>query len=181
MEEETYKVYPHNPPHLFINGSVYMVTGATLSKAPILKTDRHKSSFCDTLFERAKVRGWELQAWVVLDNHYHFIAQSPENAKSLVRLIRELHSITAIGFNQLDDIAGRTVWYNYWDSCINYETSFLARLNYIHQNPIKHGMVEKAEDYPFCSYRWFITKGDSELQRKVREQPIDRVHVEDNF
>jgi putative transposase len=158
-----------------------MVTGATLYKARILRTDKHKLLFCNTLFERAEIYGWELQACAVLDNHYHFVAQSPTNAQSLVRLIRELHSITAIGCNHLDGVAGRRVWYNYWDSCITYETSYLARLHYIHQNPVKHGVISRVEDYPYCSYRWFIDNGELELQKKVLEQSVDRIRVEDDF
>ncbi len=176
-----YKVYPHNPPHLFMAGAIYMVTGATLYKSPILQTDQHKLLFCKVLFERAQICGWELQAWAVLNNHYHFISQSPEEPQTLVRLIRELHSITAIGFNRLDGVAGRRVWYNYWDSCISYETSYLARLNYVHQNPVKHGVVQKAENYPFCSYRWFLEQGDSGFQDKVFNQPIDQIKVVDDF
>jgi putative transposase len=181
MEEDIYKTSPHKPPHLFISGAVYMVTGATLFKTPILRTDKHKLLFCNTLFERAETCGWELHAWAILDNHYHFVAQSPANAQSLVRFIRELHSITAIAFNHLDGVAGRRVWYNYWNSCITYETSYLARLHYVHQNPVKHGVIARAEDYPYCSYRWFIANGEPELQRKVFEQPVDRIRVEDDF
>jgi len=181
MEKVISRASPHNPPHTFISGAVYMVTGATLYKTPIMKTDTHKTLFCTTLFERADICGWELQTWAVLDNHYHFIAESPENAHSLVPFIRELHSITAIGFNRLDGTSGRRVWYNYWDSCITNETSYLARLHYVHQNPVKHGATAISEDYPFCSYRWFISTGEPGLQNQVFSQPLDRVLIEDDF
>jgi putative transposase len=179
--DEIYKVYPHNPPHLFVAGAIYMVTGATLYKAPILHTDPNKVLFCSVLFERAQIVGWELQAWAVLDNHYHFIARSLEDSRTLARLILELHSITAIGFNRLDGTPGRRVWYNYWDSCLTYEASYLARLNYVHQNPVKHGAVQKAEDYPFCSYRWFLEEGESEFRQKVFNQPMEKIKVADDF
>lgn len=143
--------------------------------------DSFKDFFLRTLFQRANLLGWVLQAWAILHNHYHFIAKAPENAASLAVLIRQLHSITAIEFNQRENTPGRQVWYNYWDTCLTYEKSYLARLNYVHMNPVKHGLVEDASEYPFCSYRWFIEQGAAELKTLVFEQPIDRVKVEDDF
>jgi putative transposase len=178
---ETYKIHLHNPPHLFRPGTLYMVTGATLYKKRILNDDPHKALFCRILFERAALLGWELHAWAVLDNHYHFVAQSPEDPTTLVRLIREVHSISAIELNRLDNAPGRRVWYNYWDSCIDYETSYLARLLYVHLNPVKHGVVENADEYEFCSYRWFLECGESDFRKRVMEQPIDRVRIMDDF
>ena len=55
---------------------------------------------CDILFERTKHWGWRLGAWAVLENHYHFIARAPENALTLEKLIRQLHSKTAVALNK---------------------------------------------------------------------------------
>lgn len=179
--EEIYKVYPNNPPHYYLSNAMYMVTGAILQKKSIIVSNAFKSFFLHTLFERADHLGWALQAWAVLHNHYHFIARALENASSLAELIRQLHSITAIEFNRRDHFPGRQVWYNYWDTCLTYEKSYLARLHYVHMNPVKHGLVEDAVEYPFCSYRWFLEQGDAELKVLVFEQPIDRVKVVDDF
>jgi putative transposase len=172
-----YKTYLHRPPHLFMPDTVYIVTGGVLGRRPVLKGDRHKAIFCEALFGRSEELGWLLEAWAVLGNHYHFIARSPGDALSLVTLIRKLHSITAILFNRLDGTPGRRVWQNYWDSCVTNETSYLARLHYVHLNPVKHGVVERAEDYPFCSYRWFLDRAETEWQVRVMSQPIDRIRV----
>jgi putative transposase len=117
----------------------------------------------------------------ILENHYHFISQAPENARTLEKLIRQFHSKSALELNRLDKTPGRKVWYNYWDTCITNETSYLARMHYIHLNFVKHGLVEMAEDYPFCSYRWFLEKADAEFRDRVMSQPMDRIDIEDDF
>jgi putative transposase len=149
---EIYKSYPHNPPHYFRANSMYMVTGSILYKDLLMAQDHRKEFFLRTLFDRAELLGWSLEAWAVLGNHYHFIAQAPEDAGTLEKLIRQIHSITAIAINKWDNAPGRKVWYNYWDSCITYEKSYLAGLHYVHTNPVKHRLVNRAEDYPICSY-----------------------------
>jgi putative transposase len=179
--DNSYKIYPHNPPHLFLSNAIYMVTGSILSKKPLLDTPKKKLLACQTLFERSARLGWQLQAWSVLHNHYHFIALAPENALSLIKLVREYHSITAHQLNQLDQTPGRQVWHNYWDTCITYEKSYLARLHYIHMNPVKHGLVQSAEDYPFCSYRWFLEQGEDNFKLQVFSQPFEQANIMDDF
>lgn len=158
-----------------------MVTGAILHNQNLLIENKRKEFFLQTLFERAIPLGWDMEAWAVLNNHYHFIGQAPEDATTLEKLIRQVHSITAIEFNRRDGTTGRQVWHNYWDTCLTYEKAYLARLHYIHENPVKHGLVEDAMDYPFCSYKWFVEQGEQTLKDQVFLQPIDKIKVYDNF
>src|SRR5262245_42773847 len=128
---DIFKVYLHNPPHYFVSNAMYIVTGAILHNQPLLIEERRKQFILLTLLERAALFGWNLQAWAILNNHYHFIAQAPENVMNLSKLIQQLHSITAIEINRWDNTTGRQVWFNYWDSCLTYEKSYLARLHYV--------------------------------------------------
>ena len=99
---DIYKIYPHNPPHYFAPNAMYIVTGAILDKQHLLSGDKRKVFFLQTLFERSELLGWNLEAWAILNNHYHFIAQAPEDSTTLVKLIRQIHSITAIQINRQD-------------------------------------------------------------------------------
>lgn len=179
--DHIYKTYPHNPPHYFVSNAMYMVTGAILYHRPLLDENKRKELVLHTLFERAKLLNWNLQAWAILHNHYHFIGRAPENARTLKTLIRQLHSITAIEINRWDNTSGRKVWFNYWDTCLTHEKSYLARLHYVHTNPVKHGLTGRAVDYPFCSYRWFVEQGNEELRQQVFQQPIDCLEIVDDF
>jgi REP element-mobilizing transposase RayT len=40
-------------------------------------------------------------------------------------------------------------WHNFWETRLTHEGSYLARLNYVHQNPLKQGLVEVAKQYPW--------------------------------
>ena len=179
--DSTYKTYLHNPPHYFVPNAMYIVTRAILYNQHLLIENNRKGFFLQTLFERARLLGWGLQAWSVLHNHYHFVAKAPQDARTLAKLIRQVHSITAIEFNRLDQRPGRQVWFNYWDSCLTYEKSYLARLHYVHMNVVKHGMIDNPLNYPFCSYRWFVEQSNETLKQQVFAQPIDRVKIFDDF
>jgi putative transposase len=145
----------HAPMHRLEEDGAYMVTGAVYQKKSLLKDDRRLALVHDSLLELADHYGWSLQAWAVLANHYHFVATAQEGADTLAALIRHLHSVTARELNRLDSTEGRRVWFQYWDTRISYETSYLARLKYVHHNPAKHGLVGEATQYRWCSARWF--------------------------
>jgi putative transposase len=179
--DDIYKVYLHTPPHYFVPNAMYMVTGSVLHKQHLLFENSHKEFFLKTLFEKVNLLGWNLEAWAVLHNHYHFISQAPEYPTTLTKLIQQVHSITAIQFDRWDNAPGRQVWQNYWDTCITYEKAYLARMHYIHMNPVKHGLVEDAMLYPYCSYKWFVEQGGDDLKEQVFTQPIDKVNVFDDF
>jgi putative transposase len=165
--DEVYKIYPHNPPHYFVPNAIYMVTGAILIKQHLLLDDRKKEFILETLIDRSHLLGWDLEAWAILNNHYHFISKAPENADTLSKLVRQMHSLTAIELNRMDNTPGRQVWYNYWDTCLTFEKSYLARLHYVHMNPVKHGLVSNPMEYPFCTYKWFTEQGSEELKKEV--------------
>jgi len=73
----------------------------------------------------------------------------------LSRLLGTLHEKTAKWINKLDATPARKVWHNYRETRLTYEKSYLARLNYTHQNAVKHRLVPVAHQYPWCSARWF--------------------------
>ena len=98
--DDTYKTYPHNPPHYFVPNAMYIVTRSLLYRKRLLIDDQHKSLVLEILLERALYWGWELEAWAVLENHYHFIARAPQNPLSLAKLIRQLNSKTTVLFTR---------------------------------------------------------------------------------
>jgi putative transposase len=170
---DIYKPHLHSPPHWFVSNAMYMVTGSTLYGKPLLNSEAKLLNFYEVLVERASILKWTLDAWAVMPTHYHFIARSPENALSLKALIQGTHSINAKFINRMDETPGRKVWYNYWDSCIQNETSYHARMRYVMMNPVKHGLVQNPEDYPFSSYKCFLENSEPEFKNKVLSSTED--------
>ncbi|HKV40225.1 MAG TPA: hypothetical protein VJX67_13510, partial [Blastocatellia bacterium] len=124
-----------------------MVTGSTLHKEHLFLGPERLTLLENTLLSLAKQAGWQLEAWAVFTNHYHLIGQGMNGATDLKELLKRLHVNTARDLNVLDGTSGRRVWYNFWDTKLTYEQSYLARLAYVHRNPVKHGLVTVANQY----------------------------------
>jgi putative transposase len=152
MSDAIFKTAPYNPPHLFVADNLYMLTASIYKKADIIKSSRRKLEWQDAFQEAAKIYQWQIVAWVVLHNHYHAIVHSPECANNLCRFINSYHKFTTRKWNDEDGLKGRQIWWNYWDTCIRSEHDYYNRLRYVFWNPVKHGLVEKPEDYRFSNY-----------------------------
>jgi putative transposase len=86
--------WPHAPVHRLGQQGAFIVTAGTYKKACFFNTPKRLSLLRDMLLESADQYGWRLQAWAVFNNHYHFVALSPENAESLKTMISKLHTLT---------------------------------------------------------------------------------------
>jgi putative transposase len=173
--------WPHAPVHRLGETGAYMVTGATYQKAHHMRTVQHLDLVRDTLLEVADEFGWPLQAWAIMSNHYHFVATSPSEPESLREFVRKLHAVTGRGMNKLDATPGRRVWYQFYDSHITHERSYFARLKYVHENPVHHGLAAVASNYRWCSAAWFEREANSAFQKTVASFKIDRISVVDRF
>src|ERR1044071_4631252 len=80
-----------------------------------------------------------------------------------------------------DETPSRKVWCNFWDSRLSYQKSYLARLNYVHQNPVRHGLVPVANQYPWCSARWFEGVASPAMVRSIYRFKTDELKLEDEF
>jgi putative transposase len=173
--------WAHSPSHLFLPEAFYIVTAGTYQKERIFHSPQRRTLVLSTLFDQARRFGWGLQAWAVMQNHHHFVAQAPKDAKSLRTMLRAIHSVTAKVVNAEDATPGRQVWFQYRETCLTHEKSHFARLHYVHGNPVKHGVVAAAENYPWCSMGWFLQKADPAFRRTVLSFKCDRISIEDDF
>lgn len=181
MSAEAKIHWPHAPTHWLYEPGLYIVTAGTCGKELFFAEDCRKDMLLRALFACAEEKNWHLEAWAVLSNHYHFVARSPGQPASLRAMLGKLHMLSAKAVNQMDNAPGRKVWFQYWDSLITYERSYLARLQYVHQNPVHHRVVDKAEDYPWCSAAWFACHAPTAFVKTVQGFKMDKVNVYDEF
>jgi putative transposase len=135
----------------------------------------------DQLLAKAKQYDWQLEAWAVFSNHYHFVAHALGNARTLDRFLTHLHSDTAREINRRDSVTDRQVWFNYWDTKLTFRRSYLARLHYVHTNPVRHGLVPVANQYRWCSAAWFERTASRAQVNTIYSFRIDHVRVMDDY
>ena len=175
------KDWPHAPVHRLAENSVYFVTASTLHQKHLFNTSEKRDLFERLLLAFAKASGWQLEAWAVLANHYHIVARGRHDSNNLGEFLHRLHGVSARELNKLDNAPDRQVWFNFRDTKLTLQHSYLARLNYVHQNAVKHKLVPVANQYPWCSAAWFERVASPAQVKLIYGFKIDRVKVEDDF
>ncbi|MBN1139814.1 MAG: transposase [Anaerolineae bacterium] len=109
---------------------------------------------------------YRLLAWVVMPNHVHILFE-PLDALTVAQIVASWKSFTGRRIAEYMDRyqaqgqagawrsqEGRRVWQReYWDRFIRDERHFNAAMSYIHQNPVKAGLVRRVEDWEWSSAR----------------------------
>ena len=180
---EICKTYRHNPPHLFRSNSKYFITGALYQKRMLLRSDEAKLRLIQSLKQGLNSKGWRLEDWTVLHNHYHLMADSTDKANSLSGIMRDIHKFTAMWIQKnIKEADGlEMIWWNYRDIGITYERSYYTRLNYLWYNPQKHGVIERAEEWPFGSLYDRIREQGDDVQKLRDEYPFDTLKIRDEY
>ncbi len=176
--------WPHAPPHRLGTAGVFFVTGSTLYKERLFKSEEKLDLLAETLRTLAKNYGWVLEAWAVMANHYHIVTHAPPEARdgsTLRKFLSHLHTRSATQINKLDGKAGRKVWHNFWETHLTFQTSYLSRLNYTHRNAVHHGLVPVANQYRWCSAAEFEKACTPAWVRTIYSFKTDHLQVDDDF
>lgn len=97
---------------------------------------------------------YRLLAWVVMPNHVHALFQTM-NGWSMGSVVGSWKTFTANAVGRLVAQRGGPlpkVWHpEFWDRYIRDERHFANAMTYIHNNPVKAGLIAKAEEWPWSS------------------------------
>ena len=164
----------HSPPHRFNEGRQhYHLTAACFEHRPHLGfSDARMDHFVTAWLEVLKTAEAEVLAWCVLPNHYHALIEAPIISKVLFELGR-LHGRLSRQWNEEEGTPGRQDFHRAAERTIRSQAHFMATLNYVHHNPVRHGYVKKWTDWPWSSAIAFLERvGKAEAQRIWREYPL---------
>ncbi|BAZ11308.1 hypothetical protein NIES4071_31340 [Calothrix sp. NIES-4071] len=146
---------PHSPPHTIRDRKLYFITAPCYEHKHHMTIEARRQQLLDLLFEQLISNDVEILAWVVLPNHYHLLVHV-ENFDALGKSLRIVHGRTSRFWNLEDNSTGRKVWYAYYDRAIRSESHYNAVVNYIHNNPVKHGYAESIYEWGQTSVNWYL-------------------------
>ncbi|MGQ0540919.1 MAG: transposase [Blastocatellia bacterium] len=160
MKERKIRRFPwHSPPHFEYDGELrFLITATCFEHEHIIgKSADRMSEHESELIEISHEFGSRLFAWRVLPNHYHLLILT-DRIKEFLTALGKFHGSSSYRRNGEDDTHGRKVWFRAIERSMRSERHFYATLNYVHNNLVKHGYVEKWHDRPFSSATEYLKK-----------------------
>jgi putative transposase len=118
-------------------------------------------------FQRVQTENiYQTKAIVILPDHIHAIWKMPDGEKNYSLRWRKIksyftHSVVRSGLPISKNSRGDfNIWQRrFWEHTICNENDYENHINYIHYNPVKHGLVENVKDWPYSSFHRYVKKG----------------------
>jgi len=131
------------------------------------------TSFEQSLLNECALGTTQIVAWVVLPNHYHVLLVT-DQIRTLLSRLGQLHGRTSFLWNGEDAARGRKVWFGGAETAMKSDGHYWGSFNYIHANPVKHGYVTDALEWPFSSaVRWAQQQGNDWVEKISDAYPIN--------
>src|SRR5208337_4135210 len=134
-------------------GDLHFITFSCYRRQPLLAS-AHAKQLVELALERARRGyGFYVTGYVIMPEDVHLLVSEPERS-TLARALQALKQSVARKL-----IGGREHFWQarYYDFNVWTPKKRKEKLCYMHGNPVKRGLVEKPEDWPWSSFRHYLT------------------------
>ncbi len=169
------------PLRMEVAGGWYHVTARGNERKAIFRDDADRRRFVELLAEWVARFGVRLHAWVLMDNHYHLLVETPRG--NLTQAMQWLQVSYAMRFNRRHRRSGHLFQGRYKAILVEAETAVWELSRYVHLNPVRIGALgldkaaqrrrrvgegeaagremvrarlERLREYPWSSYRGYV-------------------------
>ena len=155
---------------------LHFLTFSCYHRMPLLQTPHARQVFEHTL-ERARCwYGFYVSGYVVMPEHVHLLLSEPERG----RLSVAVQMLKQISSQQLKQRGTSAFWQaRYYDFNVWSDGKRTQKLDYMHWNPVKRGLVKSPEDWAWSSFRHYLTgtEGVVEIESQWTARKRERLGV----
>jgi len=168
----------------FAPGQLQFITSRVYGRLNLFDSQRLRFLFVELLRQYRQEKGFLLIGWVLMPEHFHLLIK-PEPVESTSGLMQELKKRTAqrtvslLTENQgypwcrkmlsglrLPATVHSDSRYRVWERRfypygVYSEKKRLEKLNYMHNNPVKRGLVRSPQEWPWSSFRFYYLDDSS--------------------
>jgi putative transposase len=149
----------------FVPGGTYFFTATTADRSSSILVD-HVAFLRAAIMQIRRQHPFTIDAVVVLPDHLHIVMTLPDGDADYPHrwhLIKRrfnaavAKSGTSIARHRNGEHA---LWQRrFWEHTIRDEKDFERHVDYIHFNPVKHGLVARVCDWPYSSFHRYVRRG----------------------
>ncbi len=156
----------------YVHVGTYFFSLVTHERRPILTTDLARRCLREAIQHQQARRPFKLCAIVLLPDHLHTIWQLPPGDCDYSLRWGQIKEHFTRQFlagggkeghptQSRDQHRERAIWqHRFWEHTIESDDDFKQCLDYIHWNPVKHGLADKPNEYPWSSFKYWVSRGE---------------------
>jgi putative transposase len=131
---------------------IYHIMLRGIDKRNLFFEDEDRTRFIENLIKARENGRYEILGYCLMDNHIHLLLKESEDIGTIMKRI----TVGYVGWNNRKyERTGHLFQNRYLSEPVEKESYFLTVLRYIHQNPVKAGIVKAAADYQWSSYQQY--------------------------
>ena len=138
-------------PRLCSEGLVYHITSRGINKERIFHAKCDYKMYLFILKECKKKFRFLLYCYALMPNHIHLVLETAQGG-SISKIMQKLNTSYAVYMNKRRNRTGHLFQGRFFSRVVNKDNYLLELSRYVHLNPVKAGLVNKPEDYPWSSY-----------------------------
>ena len=151
---------------VYYANAVYHVYNHGNNRNKVFVEDQDKINFLEVLAQYKERFGFRIYGLMILDNHFHLVVETKQ-VNNISKVMQAVFLSYGNKYRKRYSYRGHLWESRFQSRIIEGEKYILACIDYIHNNPVKVGVVAEAKDYPWSSY--FIYSGLDNKQ-KVKDQ-----------
>ena len=145
---------------LYVQGGTYFFTLVTYQREPIFSNKMAIQIYSEANKHINKKHPFSILAYVILPDHIHCIWKLPDGDSNYSTRWRLIKSFFTREWKKNSPNRQKSIWQErYWEHVIRDQKDFENHFDYIHFNPVKHGIVSDPFNYLYSSYRYYVEKG----------------------
>lgn len=150
----------------YVEGGTYFFTVNLLERDKTLLMDHVACLRAAVRFVK-KRQPFYIDAWVVLPDHLHAVWTLPEGDADYSSRWREIKKRFSKSLPETERLSAarqrkgeRGIWQRrFWEHTIRDEQDYRHHVDYVHVNPLKHGLVKRVKDWPLSSFHRAVSHG----------------------
>jgi len=155
MSRQARKLSETSTYHIMIRGN---------ERRKIFLDNMDRKIFIDTLQTKIKAGEGKLFAFCLMDNHVHILLG--EGNETIASIMKRLNVSYVMYFNKKYKRVGHLFQDRFKSEVIETDSYLLEAIRYIHNNPVKAGIISKAADYKWSSYRLYKSDSDGIIDKE---------------
>jgi len=130
---------------------LYFITAVTEEREPFLKDSDNIKILLATFKKYREEYQFKIVAFCILPDHFHWLIV-PSTKANISKIMKAVKGYSSIFINIQNHRYGRLWQHQFLDHIVRKDEDYKNHIDYIHKNPIKHGLVQNIADYPWSSY-----------------------------
>lgn len=152
-------------------GGTFFFTLITYKRQQILTSPESRMILKNVIEKTRQKYPFSIEAWVLLPEHIHCIWRLPPSSSNYSMRWRLIKSGFSRGVKSLyhkpEWLTGSkrkhresSIWHRrFWEHMIRDEDDYRAHMDYVHYNPVKHGLVKQVKNWPYSTFHRYVKQG----------------------